>query len=74
MPCDHLQHTDARDEALGEPTAAKAPDKRTGGIFFLRVLQVKKRADERTRTADLLITSVRSVVAEGCSGVQIPHR
>jgi hypothetical protein len=24
---------------------------------FLRVLQVKQRADERTRTADLLITS-----------------
>jgi hypothetical protein len=57
MPCDHLQHTDARGEALGEPTAANAPDKRTGGFFFLRVLQVKRRADERTRTADLLITS-----------------
>ena len=25
--------------------------------MFLRILQVKKRADERTRTADLLITS-----------------
>jgi hypothetical protein len=33
-----------------------------------------QRADERTRTADLLITSVRSVVAEGCTGLQIPHR
>jgi hypothetical protein len=33
-----------------------------------------KRAGERTRTADLLITSVRSVVAESCRGLQIPHR
>jgi len=32
------------------------------------------RADERTRTADLLITSVRSVVAERCTALQIPHR
>ena len=42
--------------------------------MFLRVLQVKKRADERTRTADLLTTSVRSVVAGRCRGLQIPHR
>jgi hypothetical protein len=27
------------------------------GFSFLRDLQVKRRADERTRTADLLITS-----------------
>ena len=33
-----------------------------------------QRADERTRTAFLLITSVRSVVAERCTGLQIPHR
>ena len=33
----------------------------------------KKRADERTRTAHLLITSVRSVVAECCRGLHIPH-
>src|SRR5215218_1362293 len=33
-----------------------------------------KRADERTRTADLLITSVRSVVAGRCRGLQIPHK
>jgi hypothetical protein len=31
-------------------------------------------ADERTRTAFLLITSVRSMVAELCTGLQIPHR
>jgi hypothetical protein len=42
--------------------------------LFLRVLQEKRRADERTRTADLLITSVRSVVAERCRGLQIPHK
>ncbi len=34
----------------------------------------KRRADERTRTADLLITSVRSVVAESCRGLQIPYK
>ena len=33
-----------------------------------------QRADERTRTADLLITSVRSVVAERCTALQIPDR
>jgi hypothetical protein len=31
------------------------------------------RADERTRTADLLITSDRSGVAGACRGLQIPH-
>jgi hypothetical protein len=40
-----------------------------GILLFLRYLQVKRRADERTRTADLLITSVRSVVAERCRGL-----
>ena len=39
----------------------------------MRVLQAKKRADERTRTADLLITSDPSRVAGGCTGLQIPH-
>jgi hypothetical protein len=32
-----------------------------------------ERTDERTRTADLLITSDRSAVAGVCSGLQIPH-
>jgi hypothetical protein len=32
------------------------------------------RADERTRTADLLITSDHSGIAGGCPGLQIPHR
>jgi hypothetical protein len=36
------------------PTAAKAPDIDIGGFYFLRDLQAKKRADERTRTAGLL--------------------
>jgi hypothetical protein len=39
------------------PTAAKPPNILSGAFFFLWVLQVKRRADERTRTADLLITS-----------------
>jgi hypothetical protein len=36
-------------------------------------LQEKKRADERTRTADLLITSDHSGVAGVCRGLQNPH-
>ena len=32
-----------------------------------------KRADERTRTADLLIASDRSGVAGVCRDLQIPH-
>ena len=48
-----------------------------GMHFIIYVLPVNRhflRADERTRTADLLITSVRSVVAGRCRGLQIPHR
>jgi hypothetical protein len=54
------------------PTAAKAPDNQTEGFLFLWVLQVKKRANERTRTADLLITSDPSGVAWVCLGLQSP--
>jgi hypothetical protein len=59
MPCHHLQHTDARDEALGHYSTAyvlltKPPMFWSEAFRFLQVLQVKKRADERTRTADLL--------------------
>jgi len=32
-----------------------------------------RRADERTRTANLLITSARSGVAKRCAGLRIPH-
>jgi len=46
-------------------TAAKAPDVHIGTFSFFRDLQVKKRADERTRTADLLITSLLANVL-GC--------
>jgi hypothetical protein len=41
--------------------------------MILPVLQVKKRADERTRTADLPITSDPSRVAGGCRSLQNPH-
>jgi hypothetical protein len=41
--------------------------------FYLQIAE-KQRADERTRTADLLITSVRSVVAGRCTGLRLPHR
>jgi len=36
------------------PTAANPPPSVLGVLTFLRDLQVKKRADERTRTADLI--------------------
>jgi len=63
---------------LGTPfyclrTADQAPDVLISGFPFLRVLQVIKRADERTRTADLLITSDYSGVAGACTDLQIPH-
>ena len=61
MPCNHLQHTDARDEVSGKSTADKAADVLVGGFLFLLVLQENQRADERTRTADLLITSLLAV-------------
>ena len=54
-------------------TADKALDTNIVVFSFLRVLQAKKRADERTRTADLLITSDRSGVAGVCRGLQMPH-
>ena len=78
MSCDHLRHTDARDEALGHYSTAdvlltKPPNVLVGGFAFLRVLQVKKRADERTRTADLLIARDHSSVAGVCRGLQMPH-
>jgi hypothetical protein len=49
---------------LGKSTAdvllTKPPARTSGGLSFLRILQAKKRADERTRTADLLQLRVRS--------------
>jgi hypothetical protein len=45
-------------------------------LFCLDVLvplQRVQRADERTRTADLLITSDNSCVAGVCTSLQIPH-
>jgi hypothetical protein len=55
------------------PTAAKSSIILLGAVIFLLLLQVKRRADERTRTADLLITSDRSCVTGVCSGLQMPH-
>ncbi len=40
--------------------------------FYLQIA-IDKRADERTRTADLLITSERSGVAVGCTLLRFPH-
>jgi hypothetical protein len=41
--------------------------------FFEDIEDLEKRADERTRTALLLITSDASGVAECCTGLQMPH-
>jgi hypothetical protein len=60
------QGTRSWDSVYCCPTAAKPPVERAGHSTFLRYLQVRKRADERTRTADLLITSDPSRVAGGC--------
>jgi len=49
------------------------PDPWCACVFSLQRAR-EQRADERTRTADLLITSVRSVVAERCTDLQIPLR
>jgi hypothetical protein len=54
-------------------TADKASDTNLGGFSFLQDLQAKERADERTRTADLLITSDNSCVAGVCTGLQFPY-
>jgi hypothetical protein len=49
------------------------PNSGIGGSWFLTALQEDKRADERTRTAALLITSDRSCVAGACTGLLMPH-
>src|SRR5215208_872941 len=53
-------------------TGPKTPSATTHSLFTA-YLSRKKRADERTRTADLLITSDASGVAGVCTGLQIPH-
>jgi hypothetical protein len=42
-------------------------------LRFSAYLSRLERADERTRTPDLLITSDNSRVAGVCTGLQIPH-
>src|SRR5215203_3633209 len=49
------------------------PPTRTRGLYLFAGFAGKKRADERTRTAFLLITSDNSCVAGVCSGLQTPH-
>jgi hypothetical protein len=46
-----MQGTRSWDRVYCCPTAAKPPVERAGHSTFLRYLQVKRRADERTRTA-----------------------
>ncbi len=42
-------------------------------MFYLQI-EAKQRTDERTRTADLLVTSVASTVARRCANLQDPHK
>jgi hypothetical protein len=51
------------------PIAAKSLVFALRVLGFLRDLQEKQRADERTRTADLLITSEKYGGAGHCSGL-----
>jgi hypothetical protein len=57
VACNHLYNADARDKAFGSFTAdvilTKLPTRSSVAFRFLRDLQEKQRADERTRTADL---------------------
>src|SRR5215213_11839723 len=67
------EHTKAHRRRYGrglriKSTAAKPPVERAGYSTFLQVLQVKTRADERTRTADLV--SLR-VCCRTCKSVLI---
>jgi spore photoproduct lyase len=55
--------------SLMPPETSKLVDVRT----FSLAMPIFERADERTRTADLLITSDNSRVAGVCTGLQIPH-
>src|SRR5215217_8045936 len=57
--------------------ASQARSSRRSLVHVVAVIQLtytdSGRADERTRTADLLITSDPSGVAGGCPGLQLPH-
>jgi len=55
--------------------ADKALDTNIVGFSFLRVLQEKQRADERTRTAHLLITSLLAymLAGTGAPGFQLDY-
>ena len=59
---------DAGIVGLGNIGATSAPC-----LEFSAHLSNLGRADERTRTADLLISSVRSDVSGRCTDLQIPH-
>ena len=65
-----MQGTRSWDRVYCCPTAAKPPVERAGHSTFLRYLQVKRRADERTRTAYpcslRVITQALQGFARGC--------
>jgi hypothetical protein len=62
---------------LGGVSVASKRSRRWTGDFshseYSAYLWAEKRADKRTRTADLLITSDNSCVAGVCRGLQITH-
>jgi hypothetical protein len=59
---------DARIVGSGNISVTAAPC-----LEYLAYLSRIGRAGQRTRTADLLITSDHSGVAGGCRGLQMPH-
>jgi hypothetical protein len=50
------------------PYCCQSSVDRVGTLSFLWYLQVKRRADERTRTADLISLRVITQALQGCAG------
>jgi hypothetical protein len=66
---DRLSRRERDGRGFGVATAAKPPIILPRTFLFLWVLQVKERADERTRTADLTSLRVISQALQGLAGV-----
>ena len=83
MPTGHAmrKHCSARAPRLGKASFEELVASKSHRIISSNLLYSKKsaylrrfgRADERTRTADLLITVDNSRIAGLCTGLQIPH-
>jgi hypothetical protein len=73
IPLDGLGYRRGHGRGLRlKSTADKAPNTNIGVFPFLQDLQAKKRADERTRTADLISLRISSDVFPALAGVRNP--